>query len=288
MIPLLFSIALIALILYWLLIVSEGVYLGRRVVIWLYDRAARRYDRIKQFNPQHDHATLAVPLLKMTERTDPLVLDVATGTGRLPLALLSHRDFDGHIIGLDLSRAMLAVAAEKLNDTVIDTLEGAPPPHVSLIWESAERLPFIDDAFDAVTCLEALEFTPDPAQTLHECVRVLRPDGVLLITNRIGLHGMIGRTWSERRVRELLNGCGIEAVRVERWTTDYVLVWGKKILDTEAQKRRDKPDLIQLLRCARCAGEMREDQTGFVCIKCDLSATIAPDGVIEMGNCLQA
>ena len=73
---------------WWLLIASEGVYLGRRVVIWLYDVYAGRYDDIKQYRRDIEHQFLAQPILdEFAPRTDPLVLDVATGTGRLPLAL---------------------------------------------------------------------------------------------------------------------------------------------------------------------------------------------------------
>jgi len=92
----LFGLALIALIIiglgWWLLIESEGVYLGRRVVIWLYDLYAGRYDDIKHFRQDYDHLFLAQPLMqRIAPNRAPLVLDVASGTARLPLALLRHK-----------------------------------------------------------------------------------------------------------------------------------------------------------------------------------------------------
>ena len=107
------ALALGALVLYWLLVLTEGVYLGRRTVIWLYDVYARRYDNIKQYDPETETYFLALPVLqRLVAVRAPLVLDVATGTGRLPLALLEQPMFQGRIVALDLSRKMLSVAAE--------------------------------------------------------------------------------------------------------------------------------------------------------------------------------
>ena len=53
----------VAALVYWLLIVTEGVYLGRRVVIWLYDWYAGRYDEIKHFRSEYDHLFLSQPIL---------------------------------------------------------------------------------------------------------------------------------------------------------------------------------------------------------------------------------
>ena len=46
---------------HWLLIRTEGVFLGRRVVVWLYDLAAERYDAIKQFDPDTESAFVTWP-----------------------------------------------------------------------------------------------------------------------------------------------------------------------------------------------------------------------------------
>src|SRR5258708_12738287 len=78
-------------LMWWLLITTEGVYLGRRGVVWLYDVYARRYDRIKQYNPAWESATLGRPLLRaLLDIPAPLVLDVPTGTARLPLATFAQ------------------------------------------------------------------------------------------------------------------------------------------------------------------------------------------------------
>ena len=48
--------------LYYLLVVTEGVYLGRRVVVWLYDVTAGRYDDIKEFEPEFEAFFVIRPL----------------------------------------------------------------------------------------------------------------------------------------------------------------------------------------------------------------------------------
>jgi len=121
---------------------------------------------------------LGLPLARaLAVIPNPIVLDVATGTGRLPRAVLRQPGFDGRVIGLDLSRRMLHQATE---------LSAQFADRTTYLWETALHLPFDDNVFDAVSCLEALEFTPHPHSVLAEIVRVLRPGGVFLVTNRIG------------------------------------------------------------------------------------------------------
>lgn len=142
--------ALVALgwLLHWLFIRTEGVFLGRRIVVWLYDLAANRYDGIKQFDADTESAFITWPLRRRLKRFPaPLVLDVATGTGRLPYFLLQEPEFNGRVIGLDASAGMLAQAQVKL----------APfGDRAALVRQSALDLPFGDATFAAVTCLEAL------------------------------------------------------------------------------------------------------------------------------------
>lgn len=256
---------------WWLLVSSEGVYLGRRVVVWLYDLFATRYDDVKNYQRIYEHALLAQPIMdKIAPHTSPLVLDVATGTGRLPLALLVHSHFQGRVIGVDLSRRMLGVAAQKL----------ALSEQVKLLWSPAETLPFADDTFDVVTCLEALEFMADPPAVLHELVRVLRPGGLLLITNRINTRWMPGKTWSKERLAELLASTDIVEADVEAWQHDYHKVWAIK--DGDAQPTGARP-LVEVLRCPCCPEQAMIERDGaWVCEECEGKAMVAADGVIEL------
>ena len=211
----------LGLVVYWAVVLSEGVYLGPRAVIWLYDRTARRYDRIKDADPHDDARYLARPLLLTLQAVDePRVLDVATGTGRLPEALLSEDDFTGQVVGIDRSRGMLAEAQKKL---------AGRGGVVGLLLAAAECLPFPDASFDAVTCLEALELLANPKEALRECVRVLKPGGVLLASNRVGWDALWfpGRWCGRGRVEVLLRALGLEDVEREPWQVHYDLVWAR-------------------------------------------------------------
>jgi SAM-dependent methyltransferase len=209
-------------LLHWLLIRTEGVFLGRRVVVWLYDLAAGRYDAIKQFDPDTESAFVTWPLRRRLKRWPaPLVLDVATGTGRLPYFLLAEPGFNGCVVGLDASAGMLARARDKL----------APfGDRAALVRQSAMDLPFGDGAFAAVTCLEALEFLPDDAAALREMVRVLQPGGVLLVTRRQGADAayFLGRARDRDTFESLLAGMGLVDIRTQPWQLEYELVWAAR------------------------------------------------------------
>lgn len=214
--------AVLAAILYWLFITTEGVYLGRRVVVWLYDITAHRYDGIKEFEPDAEQFFLIRPLLvRLRHIPNPLVLDVATGTGRLPYFLLESPTFNGRVVGLDASRKMLQIAQEKLR----------PYRHrASFVQQVADQLPFTDNQFDLVACLEALEFFPSDTAALQEMVRVLKPSGTLLVTRRKGREAkaFIGRYRTVARFEELLLALGLEEVHTNPWQMDYDQVFGRK------------------------------------------------------------
>jgi ubiquinone/menaquinone biosynthesis C-methylase UbiE len=211
---------------WWLLIRTEGVYLGRGMVVWLYDLYASRYDGIVQMEDEDEQIHLAYPIMKrLYPETHPLVLDVATGTGRIPIALAKHSAFEGHVIGLDASRKMLEQAIRKVQEQgLADT--------TSFMWGDGQSLPFEDKSFDMVTCMEALEFMPQPEAGLKELVRVLRPDGLLLTTRRIN-EFMPSKLWSEAKMAELLHKAGMTNIEFDEWQYDYTKVWAYKRGESE-------------------------------------------------------
>ncbi len=215
---------LVAALLYWLLVVTEGTYLGTKVVTLLYDWAAARYDRIKDLRWVHEMRFLGLPLAEaLSADPAPRVLDVATGTARLPKVLLGQPDFGGTVWGVDRSRPMLRRGQEAL-----DGYAG----RVLLIQADAHQLPFPAASFAGVTCLEALEFMGHPRAVLEECMRVLEPGGVLLLSNRIGPESWFfpGRISGRGRLERHLERLGFQEVRTERWQVHYDLVWARKPL----------------------------------------------------------
>jgi demethylmenaquinone methyltransferase / 2-methoxy-6-polyprenyl-1,4-benzoquinol methylase len=94
---------------------------------------------------------------------DATVLDVATGTGAVARELLAQRRCT--VVGLDQSPEMLVEARRRL------------PPKVRLVEGRAEEVPFPDRSFDALTFTYLLRYVDDPAATLKELARVVRPGG---------------------------------------------------------------------------------------------------------------
>lgn len=217
---------ILAVLIWWFLIRTEGVYLGRKVVVWLYDIYATRYDGIVQHDDVDEHLHLAIPLMtRLAPETEPLILDVATGTGRIPLALCQHARFEGHVIGLDASKGMLKQAKHKIAENHFED-------YTTFIWGDGTDLPFEDDSIDVVTCMEALEFMPDPEAGLCELVRVLRPGGLLLTTRRVR-EFMPGKLWSREKMKALLSDAGMTTIEFDLWQYDYEKVWATKSGESE-------------------------------------------------------
>lgn len=107
------------------------------------------------------------------------VLDVATGTGDLALALA--RGGAGGVVGADFSPEMLAVAAAKTLEANAQNgkvKDGRPAPE--WVLADALQLPFADGAFDACTVAFGLRNMPDYRAALAEMGRVIRPGGRLV------------------------------------------------------------------------------------------------------------
>src|SRR5579863_10453116 len=95
------------------------------------------------------------------------ILDVATGTGMVAAALA--RRYGAVVVGLDQSPEMLAAARARV--------ERSPALRVTLVEGEAERLPFADGEFDHLTFTYLLRYVENPAATLRELARVVRPGG---------------------------------------------------------------------------------------------------------------
>jgi SAM-dependent methyltransferase len=92
------------------------------------------------------------------------IIDVGCGSGRM----LDELARFGDVAGVDVSASAVAAAQAR--------------GHLRVSRARAEELPFPDDSFHLVTCLDVLEHTPDDERTLRELLRVTRPGGHLLVT----------------------------------------------------------------------------------------------------------
>ena len=98
------------------------------------------------------------------------LLDVATGTAGVALRLTEQTD--AFVTGLDLTEAMLRRGQANVAASAADG-------RVELLAGRAEELPFPDAAFDAVTFTYLLRYVADPAATLRELTRVLKPGSAM-------------------------------------------------------------------------------------------------------------
>ena len=178
------------------------------------------------------------------------VLDVATGTGLVARELV--RRFGCSVVGIDQSPEMLAVAAERVRGLPIELREGR-----------AEELPFADGEFAALTFTYLLRYVDDPAATVRELVRVVRPGGTIAMLEfglpqgvwrppwelwvRAGLPvagwlispgwhdvgGFLGPSirefWRRHDPVELFRAAGVDDVRARRLSLGGgVVVWGRR------------------------------------------------------------
>jgi demethylmenaquinone methyltransferase / 2-methoxy-6-polyprenyl-1,4-benzoquinol methylase len=97
------------------------------------------------------------------------VLDVATGTAGV--ALMLARRTDAEITGVDLTEQMLRRGRDRVAE--------AGEHRIRLAVARAEQLPFPDATFDALTFTYLLRYVTDPAATLRELARVVRPGGTV-------------------------------------------------------------------------------------------------------------
>ena len=180
------------------------------------------------------------------------VLDVATGTGLVARALV--RQYGCRVVGVDQSRGMIDEARRHANG------------RIDLVEASADLLPFDDGEFDALTFTYLLRYVDDPAATLRELARVVRPGGVVAglefgvprgvwrplweLYVRVGLPAAgaaIGRGWREagaflggsirgfderwpqERLLEAWRAAGIGDVQSRRLSLGGgVVTWGRK------------------------------------------------------------
>lgn len=102
------------------------------------------------------------------------VLDVASGTGDLAIALAKEVGKNGKVIMTDINEAMLEAGRGRLADAGIIS-------NVECIQADAENLPFISNEFDCITIAFGLRNVTNKNAALHSMYRVLKPGGKLLI-----------------------------------------------------------------------------------------------------------
>ncbi len=167
----------------------------------MFDRIAALYDRMNSVMTAGMHH-------RWRERAADLaaappggrVLDVATGTGDLALALARRVGPAGEVLGVDFSERMLELARAK---AATDRRAG----RVRFEAANALELPHADDEFDAATVGFGARNFASLDRGVAEMVRVVRPGGRVVILEitaptRPPLSGFFG-LWFDRLVPAL-------------------------------------------------------------------------------------
>lgn len=118
-----------------------------------------RYARLLSFGQDPRWRRFLVSRIPVS--ASDVVLDVATGTGAVARELVRQKGC--RVVGVDQSQEMLAEGRR------------LAPDRVELLEGRAEELPFEDGRFDALTFTYLLRYVDDPAATLREVARVVRP-----------------------------------------------------------------------------------------------------------------
>ena len=184
--------------------VIQGAIRPRDDVRAMFDRIVPRYDLMNRLmTGGRDVAWRRLAVREALHGRNPAqvrILDVATGTGDLALALRSAGA--ANVIGLDFSASMLGEANRKDAVAVGDG-------HISWIEGDAMSLPFADQSFDAVTVAFGLRNTPSYPAALGEMLRVLRPGGTLVCLETTPLRVPVLRAmfdWYFARVVPIVGG----------------------------------------------------------------------------------
>ena len=144
----------------------------KKAITQVFDLVATKYD-----NPSLRFFPLCADKLVDHAKIKPgqKVLDIATGTGVVAMAVAQCLDNDGHVQAIDLSENMLQQAKKKIEHANLNNVDF----HVM----DAEQLDFESNYFDVITCSYGLFFMPDMHTALKSWLRVLKPGGKIIFSS---------------------------------------------------------------------------------------------------------
>lgn len=147
----------------------DRIFVGPQDIGHAYDQVAGHYELYFLQTMHRYNDQLLDQLLVRLPKSDPMLLDLACGTGCNSL-YLRERLPKATLILADISQGMLSQAEERVK-----------PPALFYQADMLEGLrPFPAESFDAVVCCWALKYHR-PHAVIAQCRRVLRPGGYLAV-----------------------------------------------------------------------------------------------------------
>ena len=139
----------------------------------MFDNVAANYDFLNRLLSFRIDVLWRKKVIKMLKPYQPKhILDLATGTADLAIELVNLKPTQ--IIGGDLSAQMLAVGQTKIEAKKLTSV-------IQLVKTDAEKMPFNDNQFDAITIAFGVRNFENLSKGLAEMNRVLKPGGQLFI-----------------------------------------------------------------------------------------------------------
>lgn len=103
------------------------------------------------------------------------ILDIGTGTARIPVTLCQMAtDSTIQVTAIDLAQSMLDLA-------IVNVTTANLAQKIVLELVDAKNLPYPDHAFDMIISNSIVHHLPDPLPFFREAMRVLKPEGGILI-----------------------------------------------------------------------------------------------------------
>lgn len=137
----------------------------------LFSGLPSRYDSLAEILSMGQNARWRRAMVDHVVPSQPsLVLDVASGTAGVAIQLA--RRSEAHVVGFDLSPDMLGEGKRRV-------VAAGLADRISCTLGRGEQLPFADGTFDALTFTYLLRYVADPAATLAELARVVKPGGAI-------------------------------------------------------------------------------------------------------------
>ena len=139
----------------------------------MFDTISEDYDglnRVISFGIDIKWRNKVVKIVK--ENNPKTILDIATGTGDLAIALSQTNATE--ITGLDISSGMLDIGKAKIKKKGLES-------KIDMILGDSENMPFSDNSFDAITVAFGVRNFETLENGLKEIYRVLKPNGTFVI-----------------------------------------------------------------------------------------------------------
>ena len=135
--------------------------------------ASRWWDRESEFKPLHEINPLRLAYIEQQAQgiAGKRVLDIGCGGGILAEGMAQR---GAQVTGIDMAELSLQVARMHLHESELDIDYQLSTAEAFAENHAAE--------FDIITCLEMLEHVPDPASIISSASRMLKPDGVLVLS----------------------------------------------------------------------------------------------------------